>query len=317
MDVSVTLFPKQQTFDVLHHSVTEMTLSSALPSVRGRYIYNAPLAPLTWFQVGGCADVLFKPKDRDDLAHFLKQNTLPVWTLGAGSNVIIRDGGVRGVTLRVGSPFAHIHIEGNEVEVGAGCLDRTLALTCVQQGLGGLEFFISIPGTIGGALRMNAGAYGIETKDYLMWAEALTPSGECVRLTPSEMNMTYRHTSIDPTWIFTKARFRCEREDPLVIQKRLDEILAMRQATQPTKGRTGGSTFKNPLPQRAWELIDQTGCRGMRVGDAVMSEKHCNFMLNEGSASAKDLEELGEHVRAQVLAQTGTTLEWEIKRLGE
>jgi UDP-N-acetylmuramate dehydrogenase len=292
-------------------------LSDQLPPVRGRYVRHAPLALLTWFGVGGCADILFKPKDADDLADFLKQNTLPVWTLGAGSNVIIRDGGVRGVTIRLGSPFAKIKVEGSEVEVGAGCLDRTMALTCAEHGLSGLEFLISIPGTIGGALRMNAGAYGVETKDRLLWAEAITPCGELVRLTPLEMSMTYRHCAIDPTWIFTRACFVCEKKDSHVIEKRLTEILEMRQATQPVKGRTGGSTFKNPASHKAWELIDQAGCRGMRIGDAVMSEKHCNFMMNEGQASAKDLETLGEQVRTQVLTKTGISLEWEIKRLGE
>jgi len=302
-----------------------------LPIVRGRYHFDASLKNLTWFSVGGAADILFKPKDTEDLSDFLKTNTkdhqYPVFVLGAGSNIIVRDGGVRGVVIRLaGSSFSGIHIEDNIIEVGAGALDRTVSLTCQSHGLGGLEFFIGIPGTIGGALAMNAGAYGFETKDRLLWAEAISPDGQIHRLTPKDMGFSYRHCSIPKDWIFTKAAFLADKEDPSVIQDRLTDILARRQATQPVKGRTGGSTFKNPSQDvsdssvsqaRAWELIDAAGCRGMMVGDAMMSELHCNFMMNLGNASAQDLEELGERVRRSVFDTTGVQLSWEILRVGE
>lgn len=296
--------------------ITEDMLAS-LPPVRGRYQFETPLSKLTWFGVGGNADVLFKPKDLRDLCEFLSTNTFPLFTLGAGSNIIVRDGGIRGITLRLTGPFADIKIDGDFVEVGAGCLDRTLAMTCQQYGLTGLESFISIPGTIGGALRMNAGAYGFETKDRLIWAEAVKPNGEVVQIPASDMGMSYRHCSIPEDWIFTRTLFQCDHDTPENIQTRLQEILETRQASQPTKGRTGGSTFKNPEPHSAWKLIDEAGCRGMTVGDATMSEKHCNFMMNMGNATAKNLEELGERVRTKVLEITGVALTWEIKRIGE
>lgn len=301
---------------MLSEQVTEQLLA-ALPPVRGRYLFEADLSKLTWFGVGGPAEILFKPKDLRDLCEFLSVNTHPVFTLGAGSNIIVRDGGIKGVTIRLTGPFAEIKIDGEFIEVGAGCLDRTVAMTCQQQGLSGLEFFISVPGTIGGALRMNAGAYGYETKDRLVWAEAVRPDGEVVQISASEMGMSYRHCGVPDDWIFTRALFHCERDTPENIQARLQDILEKRQATQPTKGRTGGSTFKNPGPLSAWKLIDEAGCRGMTLGDAIMSEKHCNFMLNMGNASAQDLEDLGERVRKTVKESTGVELQWEIKRVGE
>ncbi len=289
----------------------------SLPRVRGQYQFHSPLRNLTWFAVGGPAEILFKPKDLDDLVSFLKQNTLPLFVLGAGSNIIVRDGGIKGVTIRLTKDFVKIQVKESVVEVGAGCLDRTLALTCQSYGLGGLEFFIGIPGTVGGALAMNAGAYGVETKDRLLWVEAVSFDGEVHRLAPDEMGFGYRKCSIPKDWIFTKAAF-CVTPTPLEqIQRTMHAILERRQETQPVKGRTGGSTFKNPRDHSAWKLIDEAGCRCMMNGDAVISEKHCNFMLNLGNASAKDLEELGERVRQSVLEKSGVDLEWEILRVGE
>ncbi len=293
------------------------TLSFDLPKVRGRYQYDVLLKSLTWFSVGGPASILFKPKDLDDLIFFLKSNTLPIFTLGAGSNIIIRDGGIRGITLRLIGDFSQIVVKDHIVEVGAGCLDRTLALTCQSHGLSGLEFFISIPGTIGGALAMNAGAYGVETKDRLLWAEAVTPNGEIHRLSADEMGFGYRKCSVPKDWIFTKAAFYTTQAPQEEIQRRMQDILERRQETQPVKGRTGGSTFKNPENDSAWKLIDEAGCRGLMQGDAVISEKHCNFMMNLGNASAKDLEDLGDKVRQRVLETSGVTLDWEILRVGE
>ena len=288
------------------------------PLVRGRYQRDSLLKNLTWFAVGGAADILFKPKDVDDLVFFLKNNTSPVFTLGAGSNIIVRDGGIRGVTLRLSGDFTKIQIHDNHtVEVGAGCLDRTLALTCQSHGLSGLEFFIGIPGTIGGALAMNAGAYGFETCDSLLWAEVVMPTGEILRLHPKEMRYSYRSCGLPKDWIFTKACFQVTASSPLSIQQTMQDILTKRQETQPTKGRTGGSTFKNPTNHSAWKLIHEAGCRGMIVGDAMISEKHCNFMLNLGNASSKDLETLGEKVRQEVLQHSDISLEWEILRVGE
>ncbi len=306
--------------------------SFPLLCTRGRYQFDVPLKALTWFSVGGPAEIIYKPKDSEDLADFLKKNAntykYPVFVLGAGSNIIVRDGGVKGVVIRlVGASFASIHIEGDVVEVGAGVLDRTLALTCQSYGLGGLEFFIGVPGTIGGALAMNAGAYAAETKDRLSWAEAVSPDGQIHRLTPEEMGFAYRTCAIPSDWIFTRAAFQTTKEDPSVIQGRMTDILARRQATQPVKGRTGGSTFKNPhdeetyladpTKKRAWQLIDAAGCRGMVHGDAMMSELHCNFMMNMGNANARELEELGEQVKKSVFDTTGETLFWEIRCVGE
>lgn len=289
-----------------------------LPLVRGRYQFHTPLKNFTWFAVGGPTDVLFKPKDVDDLILFLKHNTAPLFTLGAGSNIIMRDGGIRGVVLRLSGDFSAIHIQDDHtVEVGAGCLDRTFALTCQSHGLSGMEFFISIPGTIGGALAMNAGAYGHETCDHLLWAEVVTSKGELLRLHPKEMGYSYRHCGLPKDWIFTKACFQVTPSLPTSIQQTMQDILIRRQETQPTKGRTGGSTFKNPTDYSAWKLIDEAGCRGMMVGDAMMSEKHCNFMLNLGNASSHDLEALGEKVRQEVLQHSGISLDWEILRVGE
>jgi UDP-N-acetylmuramate dehydrogenase len=289
-----------------------------LPAIRGRYVPNAPLAPQTWFRVGGAAEILYRPADPADLAHFLrnKPTSLPIVIIGAGSNLLIRDGGVSGVVVRLGRGFSEIYIEQNLVHVGAACLDRTISLTCRDHGIGGLEFLVGIPGTIGGAVRMNAGAYGREMKDILVYADVVDLNGKSHRLTPQDIQMTYRHTSLPEGWIVTSAVLRGAPRDSTQIGAAIEEILTEREASQPTRGRTGGSTFKNPATEKAWKLIDAAGCRGLLRGDAQVSEKHCNFLLNLGDATASDLERLGEDVRHRVLETSGISLEWEIVRVG-
>lgn len=292
-----------------------------LPVVRGRYTPGVRLSDQTWFRVGGEADVLYRPADEEDLAFFLthKPKEIPVNIVGAGSNLLVRDGGVSGVVIRLGRGFSSIRVEGNLVYVGAGCLDRTVSLTCRDAGLGGLEFLVGIPGTVGGAVRMNAGAYGREIKDILVYAEALDPQGQRHRLTPEDLHMTYRHTALSEGWIVTHAVFKGVPQDPVGIGTALEDILAQREATQPIRGRTGGSTFKNPddcTLKKAWELIDAAGCRGLKKGDAQVSEKHCNFLLNLGQATATDLESLGEEVKRRVQETSGVCLEWEIIKMG-
>lgn len=290
-----------------------------LPIVRGRYIPNARLAEQTWFRVGGPADVLFRPADKADLAHFLlnKPEQVPVTIIGAGSNVLVRDGGVSGVVIRLGRGFSDIRIDGDFVHVGAGCLDRTVSLTCRDAGVGNLEFLVGIPGTIGGAVRMNAGAYGQEMKDILVYADILDPQGKHHRLTPEALQMTYRHTSLQDRWIVTGAVLKgAVGQDPADIGKAIDAILEEREASQPIRGRTGGSTFKNPNHEKAWKLIDAAGCRGLKKGDAQVSEKHCNFLLNLDQATANDLESLGEEVKRRVYETSGVCLDWEIVKVG-
>lgn len=287
-----------------------------LPQVRGQYRFNAPLAKTTWFQVGGNADVLFKPADAQDLADFLKVNTLPVTVLGVGSNLIIRDGGIEGVVIKLGRGFTQAEISGNEIEAGAALLDVHLARFAADHGKAGLEFFSGIPGTIGGALAMNAGAYGRETKDCLIRAEAVSLDGTIVMLKVDEMNYTYRHYGGQEGLIFTRAWFATSDDMPQAIHTRIAEIQKRRESTQPIREKTGGSTFKNPEGHKAWQLVDGAGCRGLKVGDAQMSELHANFMINTGAATAADLEALGDEVRARVKAQSGVQLDWEIKRIG-
>lgn len=291
-----------------------------LPIVRGRYTSQALLSDLTWFRVGGPTDVLFRPADPDDLASFLSQisPTTPPTIIGAGSNVLVRDGGIPGVVIRLGRGFSEIVADedGRTLYVGAGCLDRTVALHCQELGLGGLEFLVGIPGAIGGAVKMNAGAYGTEIKDVLVWADVLDSQGNKHRLTVQDLGFSYRHSALPHGWVVIGAALRGEPADPQTISVKIQHILAEREATQPTRGRTGGSTFKNPLPERAWELIDKAGCRGLQIGDAQVSEKHCNFFLNLDKATAQDLETLGEEVRRRVSQTTGHELEWEIIRMG-
>lgn len=293
-------------------------LIDRLPPVRGRLSSNASLANVTWFAVGGPAEVLFKPADRDDLAAFLaaKPADVPVTVIGVGSNLLVRDGGVPGIVVRLGRGFTDIDVDGDEVTVGAAALDIHVATTCVEAGVGGLEFLSGVPGTIGGALRMNAGAYGREMKDVVLWAEALDAQGGVHRLSLDELGFTYRHCAVAEGWLFTAARLKGERREPQAIAQSIADIRAAREDSQPLRTKTGGSTFANPPGQKAWELIDRAGCRGLRRGGAMVSEKHCNFLINTGGATAADIESLGEDVRRRVLETSGVTLEWEIRRIG-
>lgn len=288
-----------------------------LPSVRGRYTEGAELSKLTWFRVGGPAEVLYKPADLEDLSFFLKHNSreIPILTIGVGSNLLVRDGGISGVVLRL-QGFNNIVVQGNEIEVGAGVLDRTLALVAQEEGLQNLEFLAGIPGTIGGALRMNAGCYGTEIKDILVSALAVDGQGKVHKLTPEDMGFSYRHCKIPQDWIFVGARFKAKSGDSQEIAARIENLLIEREDAQPVKSRTGGSTFANPEGYKAWELIDKAGCRGLKIGGAQVSEKHCNFLINTGDATAEDLEVLGEMVKARVLESSGIDLRWEIVRVG-
>jgi UDP-N-acetylmuramate dehydrogenase len=291
---------------------------ATLPPLRGRVQRNAPLGPLTWFRVGGPAEWLVRPADLDDLLLLLRDAPpgLPVTVVGAASNVIVRDGGVRGIVLRLGGGFARIERDGDALVAGAGALDATVAEHAATAGLSGLEFLSGIPGTIGGAVAMNAGAYGTETSDVLDWADVATPSG-LLRLSAADLAFAYRRATLPKGGIVTRARLLAAPADPAAIAARMAAIRDSREATQPVRARTGGSTFKNPPGAKAWEVIDAAGCRGLTLGGAQVSEKHCNFLLNTGGATATDLEALGEAVRARVLAHSGVMLEWEIKRIGE
>ncbi|MEQ8603534.1 MAG: UDP-N-acetylmuramate dehydrogenase [Marivibrio sp.] len=297
----------------------ESRLADRLPPVRGRLSEGALLSRVTWFQVGGPAEVLFKPADLDDLAAFLRDlpDDVPVTPIGVGSNLLVRDGGVSGVVLRLGGDFARIEIEGEEVVAGAAALDANVAKTAAKHGLAGLEFFAGVPGAIGGALRMNAGAYGSETKDRLIEATAVDRRGVVHRAGPQELGMRYRHSDAPADWIFVEGRFRAEPGDPAEIRRRIEEIQRARAESQPIRTRTGGSTFKNPPDAKAWKLIDAAGCRGLTLGGAQVSDQHCNFLINTGAASAADLEDLGEEVRRRVKETAGVELEWEIKRVGD
>lgn len=304
--------------------------SQNLPVVRGRYTEDAPLGPVSWFRTGGTAEVLFKPADRQDLMDFLAACPLsiPITTLGVMSNTIVRDGGIPGVVIRLGRDFAEIEAEGEYIiRAGAAALDVNVATYAAQHGIAGLEFLCGVPGTIGGALRMNAGAYGGETKDILLQADLVDRAGALHRLDAKQLGMTYRHTSIAPDSIFLGAMFEGKIGQTEPIEARMAEIRDRRSASQPIKSQTGGSTFANPtfeelaragMPQetRAWQLIDQVGGRGLKVGGAMMSELHANFMINTGTATAQDLEDLGEEIRRRVMDATGLDLRWEIKRLG-
>jgi UDP-N-acetylmuramate dehydrogenase len=293
-------------------------LVDRLPPVRGRIAENAPLAALTWFRVGGPAEVLFRPADAQDLASFIaaKPADVPVTAIGVASNLLVRDGGIPGVVLRLGRGFADIAADGTDIVAGAGALDLNVALTAREAGIAGLEFLSGIPGTVGGGLRMNAGAYGGEFKDVVVEAQAVDPAGALRPLTPAELGLSYRHCDLPEEWIFVGARYRGRAGDKATIAKRMAEIQAAREASQPIRARTGGSTFANPPGHKAWELIDRAGCRGLLRGGAQVSDKHANFLINTGNATAADLEGLGEEVRRRVHAQFGVTLEWEIRRVG-
>jgi UDP-N-acetylmuramate dehydrogenase len=279
---------------------------------------NQSLAELTWFRVGGPAQVLFMPEDEDDLAYFFAHlpQEFPVTAVGLGSNLIVRDGGVAGVVIRLGRGFSEITVEGINVRAGAAVPDVKVARAAQESGLSGLSFLRGIPGSIGGALRMNGGAYGREVKDALVEARAVDRSGKIHRLSNADMGFSYRHCGVPEDYVFTQALFGAERGDPAVIAAEMDKITEAREATQPIKSRTGGSTFKNPPGQKAWQLIDAAGCRGLRIGDAQVSELHCNFLINLGKATAAEIETLGETVRQRVKEHSGVALEWEIKRIG-
>lgn len=295
-------------------------LRHAMPDLRGSLAANAPLRDMTWFRVGGPAQVLFRPSDEADLAYFRANapKGLPVTVIGLASNLLVRDGGVPGVVVRLARGFSEIVVEGaTDLRVGTAVPDVKVARAAADAGVAGLSFYRGIPGSIGGALRMNAGAHGTETKDVLVAARAAGPDGTLHDLTLADMGFTYRHCAIPDDWIFTQALFRGAPGDRSEILKAMEGVADYRETHQPTRERTGGSTFKNPDGHSAWQLVDAAGCRGLRVGGAHVSEKHCNFLINDQDATAEDIERLGETVRARVLAHAGISLSWEIKRIGD
>lgn len=296
-----------------------MVWTDALPTVRGKLLRDEPLGPYTWFRVGGNADVLFIPADADDLADFLKalDPAVPVQVLGVGSNVIVRDGGVEGVVVRLaGRPFGGVTVEGETVTAGAGALDAMVARAAAKAGVAGLEFYAGIPGTIGGALTMNAGCYGAETKDLLVSAWGLNRAGERVDYQLADFGYTYRHSQAPADIIWIEAVYRGRPDDPAAVQARMTEITERREKTQPIREKTGGSTFKNPEGHSSWKLVDEAGWRGKPFGGARFSELHSNFMINFDDATAADIEGLGEAVRADVKDKFGVDLQWEIRRIG-
>ncbi len=301
-----------------------MSLMDKLPPVRGKLSADVALAPYTWLRVGGKADVLFIPADEADLANFLSSTPedIAVTVLGVASNTLVRDGGVRGVVVRLGPSFAKVTTDGLSVRAGAAALDNRVAKEAAKAGIAGLEFYAGIPGSIGGALRMNAGCYGSETKDILKEVVALDRRGRRQVMALPEMGYSYRHSDAPADLIFTEALFEGTADNPAAITARMNEITKRREDSQPIREKTGGSTFKNPNPAQsggrgAWQVIDAAGGRGFRVGGAQMSEKHCNFMINTGQASAADLETLGETMIARVKESQGVDLHWEVKRIGE
>jgi UDP-N-acetylmuramate dehydrogenase len=289
-----------------------------LPAMRGRIAKDATLAPISWFRVGGPAEFLVRPADAEDLCTLMRQLPLevPVTAIGAASNLIIRDGGIHGVVIKLARGFSDIVVEADGIVAGAAALDVTAAEHAAAASLTGVEFLSGIPGTIGGAVAMNAGAYGGEIAAVLDWAELVTRAGDIVRVNAVDLALSYRHASLPPDAVVVRARLRARPGDAGVIAARMQEIKASREATQPVRARTGGSTFANPPNMKAWELIDAAGCRGLRRGGAQVSELHCNFLLNNGEATAGDLEALGEEVRARVERSSGVSLRWEIKRIG-
>ncbi|WP_354108521.1 UDP-N-acetylmuramate dehydrogenase [Bradyrhizobium sp. S3.12.5] len=294
-------------------------LKAAVPDLRGRLLANQSLAELTWFRVGGPAQVLFTPADEDDLAYFLAHlaKDIPVYVVGVGSNLIVRDGGIAGVVIRLAPrTFGEAAANGDVVTAGAAALDKRVAEVAASANIGGLEFYSGIPGTIGGAMRMNAGANGGETKDVLIEARGVGRDGTKQVFSNADMKFVYRNSGVDPSIIFTSARFRGEIRDTDAIRARMAEVQNHRETAQPIREKTGGSTFKNPPGHSAWKLVDAAGCRGLRVGGAQVSEMHCNFLINTGDATAHDIETLGETVRERVKTNSGIELHWEIKRIG-
>jgi UDP-N-acetylmuramate dehydrogenase len=287
--------------------------------VRGKLTPNAPLAPLVWFKSGGAAQWLFEPKDIDDLQAFLRDldPATPVWPLGLGSNLIVRDGGMPGVTVRLGKAFGKVAVNGLNLTCGGGASGISVASASRDAGVAGLEFLRGIPGTVGGAVRMNAGAYGREVSDILVSADIILRSGEMRTLPLAQMGYTYRHSELPEGAIVVGATFKGSAGDPKAIGAEMDRIAAEREASQPLRSKTGGSTFKNPPGNKAWALVDAAGCRGLTMGGAQVSEKHCNFLLNLGDATSADIEALGEEVRSRVFAHSGVMLEWEIQRVGK
>jgi UDP-N-acetylmuramate dehydrogenase len=292
---------------------------TSLPRTVGRLTARAPLAPLVWFKSGGAAEWLFEPKDGDDLSAFMADldPATPVMGLGLGSNMIVRDGGVPGVVVRLGKAFAQVErLDATTLRCGGGASGILVSSTARDAGIAGVEFLRSIPGAVGGFVRMNGGAYGREVKDILVECEVVLRSGRRQTLALADLGYTYRHSELPEGAIVVSATFRGHAGDPAAIGAEMDRIAAEREASQPLRSRTGGSTFKNPEGHKAWALVDAAGCRGLTIGDAQVSEKHCNFLLNLGSASSADIEALGEEVRRRVLAHSGVTLEWEIQRVG-
>jgi UDP-N-acetylmuramate dehydrogenase len=286
---------------------------------RGRLTPNAPLAPLVWFKSGGAADQLFEPADLADLQGFLSDldPAMPVMALGLGSNLIVRDGGVRGVVIRLGKPFAQVaRLDTTTLECGGGASGILVSSTARDAGIAGLEFLRSIPGTVGGFVRMNGGAYGREVSDVLVDCDVVLRSGEQVTFGVDELGYTYRHSELPDSAVVVAARFRGGPGEPEAIQAEMDRISASREASQPLRSKTGGSTFKNPPGAKAWQVVDAAGCRGLTLGGAQVSDKHCNFLLNTGGATSAEIEALGEEVRRRVRAQSGVELEWEIQRVG-
>ncbi len=296
----------------------QQRLVDRLPAVRGSYEEGVPLSKLTWFRVGGPAEVLFRPVDEDDLEGFLlgRPADVPVTIIGAGSNLLVRDGGVPGVVIRFGRDFARVEIEGARIIAGGAAADMNVALAARDAGLAGLEFLRGVPGNIGGAVRMNAGAYGREIADVLVEATAFDMDGGRHVIRRDQLQFAHRYSSLQEGWIVTSAVVQGASDSPADIAARMDDVSSQRQSSQPTKARTGGSTFKNPDGAKAWELIDAAGCRGLAIGGAQISEQHCNFIINTGDATAADIESLGEEVRLRVRETSGIHLEWEIRRIG-
>ncbi len=296
----------------------QKSLIERLPAVRGRLRAEVTLARFTWFRVGGPAEVLFEPADADDLARFLAAcpRDVAVTVLGVGSNLLVRDGGVAGVVIRIGRAFDGIRADNGILTIGAGASCPNVAKTARDAGVGGLEFLSGVPGSLGGAVRMNAGAYGFEIADVFLSARALDGTGGWHDVDTANLGFTYRHSHASEDWIFVDARLRGRAASPVEIGARMDAIQADREASQPIRTRTGGSTFVNPPGDKAWQLIERAGCRGLRFGAAQVSEKHCNFLINTGGATAAELEGLGEEVRRRVFDVTGIRLEWEIRRIG-
>lgn len=295
------------------------TTSYNLPEIRGAYRYDADLSKINWFNVGGKAEIMFRPADEDDLIYFLQNKpvNLNVTILGVGSNLLVRDGGIDGIVIRLGRGFTETICKGCEVQAGAGALSFNVANAAASASISGLEFLVGIPGTIGGALAMNAGAYGNDISSVLKTATVIDEVGNKHILSPQDIGYVYRGNTLPEGMIFTSCVLEGQRGNTEEIRERLAEITNAREETQPIRSRTSGSTFKNPPGKKAWELIDEAGCRGLEIGGAKVSEKHCNFFLNTGNATADDIERLGEEVRRRVLAKTGVDLVWEVKIIGK